>query len=158
MMLLLAITDKKGQQWQEKPLQRFYTLVYMDAIHFNVKQDNQVVKKVVYPYTEIQNCIVHQIRNSTRFVSYKNFKSFMSDLKEVYKATTEEVAVGNLEKFEEKWGKNILEQPDLDELIDMNYQVFLYPLELRKLIYTTNSIENFNRQLRKVTKSIFPNR
>ena len=103
--------------------------------------------------------IVHQIRNSTRFVSYKDLKSFTSDLKEVYKATTEEIALGNLDKFEEKWGKKY---PGAIGSWRANWHelssFFKYPPELRKLIYTTNSIENFNRQLRKVTKSksIFP--
>ncbi len=115
--------------------------------------------QAVYPYTEIQKCIVHQIRNSTRFVSYKDLKSFTSDLKEVYKATTEEIALGNLDKFEEKWGKKY---PGAIGSWRANWHelssFFKYPPELRKLIYTTNSIENFTRQLRKVTKSksIFP--
>jgi transposase-like protein len=113
----------------------------------------------VFPQTEIQRCIVHQIRYSTKFISYKDIKPFMADLKRVYQATTEEIAMQELDSLENRWGgrypnsiaswRNIWAQLST---------YFKYPPELRKIIYTTNSIENFNRQLRKVTKSktIFP--
>lgn len=87
-----------------------------------------------YPQTEIQKCIIHQIRNFTRYVSYKDLKKDTADLKPIYKAVTEEAELVEMDRFEEVWG------------------------EIRKLIYTTNIIESYHRQLRKVTKgkSIFP--
>lgn len=113
----------------------------------------------VFPQAEIQRCIVHQIRYSTKFISYKDLKPFMADLKKVYKADTEELAAAALDDLEETWGEKYPASiaswrnnwPQLSTY-------FKYPSEIRKLIYTTNSIENFNRQLRKVTKSktIFP--
>lgn len=83
----------------------------------NLKGFSEAIQ-AIYPDTEIQKCIVHQIRNSTRLVSHK-------DLKEIYKATTEELALSNLDVFEEKWIKNILRQLPLGETIGMNYQHFL---------------------------------
>jgi len=209
-----------AKEWQNRPLDRKYAIVFMDAIHYNVRQDNAIVKKAVYvaigvklngskevlgmwvggnesakywlgvlneiknrgvedimivsvdgltgfgdaihavfPQTEIQRCIVHQIRYSTKFISYKDIKPFMADLKRVYQATTEEIALQELDKLEEKWGGRY---PSSIASWRNNWSqlatYFKYPPELRKIIYTTNSIENFNRQLRKVTKSktIFP--
>ncbi|QAT43638.1 IS256 family transposase [Aminipila luticellarii] len=209
-----------AKEWQNRPLCRKYAVVFMDAVHYNVRQDNAVIKKAVYvaigikldgtkevmgmwiggnesakywlgvlneiknrgtedifivsvdgltgftdaihavyPYAEIQRCIVHQIRYSTRFVSYKDIKPFMVDLKLVYQASTEEIALQQLESLDDKWGKKY---PSTISSWRNNWAelstYFKYPSELRKLIYTTNSIENFNRQLRKVTKSktIFP--
>ena len=113
----------------------------------------------VFPQAEIQRCIVHQIRYSTKFISYKDLKPFMADLKLVYKADTEELAAAALDDLEETWGKKY---PASVAFWRNNWPqlstYFRYPAEIRKLIYTTNSIENFNRQLRKVTKSrtIFP--
>jgi len=209
-----------AKEWQNRPLDRKYAIVFMDAIHYNVRQDNAIVKKAVYiaigvklngskevlgmwvggnesakywlgvlneiknrgvedimivsvdgltgfgdaihavfPQTEIQRCIVHQIRYSTKFISYKDIKQFMADLKRVYQATTEEIALQELDMLEEKWGGKY---PNSIASWRNNWPqlatYFKYPPELRKVIYTTNSIENFNRQLRKVTKSktIFP--
>jgi len=209
-----------AKEWQNRPLDRKYAVVFMDAIHYNVRQDNAIVKKAVYiaigiklngskevlgmwvggnesakywlgvlneiknrgvedimivsvdgltgfgdaihavfPQTEIQRCIVHQIRYSTKFISYKDIKAFMADLKRVYQTTTEEIALQELDKLEEKWGGRY---PSSIASWRNNWPqlatYFKYPPELRKIIYTTNSIENFNRQLRKVTKSktIFP--
>jgi len=209
-----------AREWQNRPLDRKYAIVFMDAIHYNVRQDNAIVKKAVYiaigiklngskdvlgmwvggnesakywlgvlneiknrgvedimivsvdgltgfgdaihavfPQTEIQRCIVHQIRYSTKFISYKDIKPFMVDLKRVYQATTEEIALQELDKLEEKWGGRY---PNSIASWRNNWPqlatYFKYPPELRKIIYTTNAIENFNRQLRKVTKSktIFP--
>jgi len=113
----------------------------------------------VFPRTEIQRCIVHQIRYCTKFISYKDLKAFMGDLKQIYKADTEELAEAALDILEDKWGKKY---PASIASWRNNWAqlstYFKYPSEIRKLIYTTNSIENFNRQLRKVTKSraIFP--
>ena len=209
-----------AKEWQNRPLEKKYAVVFMDAVHFHVRQDNQTIKKAVYiaigirlsgvkevlgmwiggnesakywlgvlneiknrgvndimivsvdgltgfgdainavfPHAEIQRCIVHQIRYTTKFVNYKDLKPFVKDLKEVYQAATEEIALQNLDEFEEKWGKKYASSvaswrnnwPQLSTY-------FKYPQEIRKIIYTTNAIENFNRQLRKVTKSktIFP--
>lgn len=107
-----------------------------------------------YPQTEVQRCIIHQIRSSTRYVSYKDVKQFTADLKPIYKAPTEEVALAALDEFEAKWGSKYALgvkswRANWNELSTM----FKYPPEIRKLIYTTNAIENFNRQLRKVTKT-----
>lgn len=209
-----------AKEWQNRPLSRKYAVVFMDAVHYNVRQDNAIIKKAVYiaigikldgtkevmgmwiggnesakywigvlneirnrgtediliasvdgltgfndaihavyPNTEIQRCIVHQIRYSTRFVSYKDIKLFMADLKLIYQASTEEIALQQLDSLEHKWGKKY---PSTISSWRNNWvelsTYFKYPPELRRLIYTTNSIENFNRQLRKVTKSktIFP--
>lgn len=107
-----------------------------------------------FPKTEVQRCIIHQIRSSCRYVSYKDIKQFTADLKPVYKAPTEEIALAALDEFEEKWGKKYplgvkSWRVNWNELSTM----FKYPPEIRKLIYTTNAIENFNRRLRKVTKT-----
>lgn len=208
------------EEWQNRPLEKVYPFVFLDAIHYHVRENNIVVKKAVYialgyntegykevlgmwvgenesskywllvlnqlkergledilivstdnlsgfsqaiesvyPKTEIQKCIIHQIRNSTKFVSYRDIKELMKDLKTVYKASTEELALSNLDIFEEKWGKKY---PMCVNSWRNNWAelatYFKYPEGIRKLIYTTNSIENFNRQLRKVTKNktIFP--
>lgn len=209
-----------AKEWQNRPLEKKYAIVFMDAVHFHVRQDNQTVKKAVYvaigirlngqkevlgmwiggnesakywlgvlneiknrgvedimivsvdgltgfgdaigavfPKAEIQRCIVHQIRYSTKFISYKDIKPFMKELKQVYQAATEEAALENLDGLEENWGKKY---PSSIASWRNNWPqlstYFKYPPEIRKLIYTTNSIENFNRQLRKVTKTrtIFP--
>ncbi|OXM87065.1 IS256 family transposase [Paenibacillus rigui] len=208
------------KEWQNRPLQGVYAVVFLDAIHFKVKQDGAIVNKAAYmvigidldgnkdvlgmwigenesakfwlsvlndlknrgvqdilitcvdnltgfsqaitacyPKTEIQKCIIHQIRNSTRYVSYKDLKKVTADLKPIYKAVTEEMALVELDRFEEAWGAKyplIIRswRNNWDELATF----FKYPPELRKLIYTTNMIESYHRQLRKVTKgkSIFP--
>lgn len=116
--------------------------------------------EAVYPQTEIQQCIIHQIRNSTKYVSYKDIKALMADLKKVYGAVDEETAIYELDNFAQKWDSKYpkisvswrAHWPELSTY-------FKYPQEVRTLIYTTNAIENFNRQLRKVTKSktVFPN-
>lgn len=209
-----------AKEWQNRPLEKKYAIVFMDAVHFHVRQDSQTVKKAVYvavgiqlngqkevlgmwaggnesakywlgvlneiknrgvedimivsvdgltgfgdaigavfPKAEIQRCIVHQIRYSTKFISYKDIKPFMKELKQVYQAATEEAALENLDGLEENWGKKY---PSSIASWRNNWPqlstYFKYPPEIRKLIYTTNSIENFNRQLRKVTKTrtIFP--
>jgi len=110
--------------------------------------------EAAFPKTEIQRCIIHQIRASTRFVSYKDLKPFVADLKPVYKAVTEKTALSALDEFEQKWSKKYMAgvkswRDNWNELSSM----FKYSPEIRKLIYTTNAIENFNRQLRKVTKT-----
>ena len=109
---------------------------------------------VAYPQTEVQRCIIHQIRSSTRYVSYKDVKAFTAALKPIYKAPTEESALEALGELERIWGAKYPAairswREHWDELSTM----FKYPEQIRRIIYTTNAIENFNRQLRKVTKT-----
>lgn len=109
---------------------------------------------VAYPQTEVQRCIIHQIRSSTRYVSYKDVKAFTAALKPIYKAPTEESALEALGELERIWGTKYPAairswREHWDELSTM----FKYPEQIRRIIYTTNAIENFNRQLRKVTKT-----
>ncbi|NHN34803.1 IS256 family transposase [Paenibacillus agricola] len=208
------------KEWQNRPLQNVYAVVFLDAIHFKVKQDGHIVNKAAYmvigidldgnkdvlgiwigenesskfwlsvltelknrgvqdilitcvdnltgfsqaiaacyPQTEIQKCIIHQIRNSVRYVSYKDLKKVTADLKPIYKAATEAGALLELERFEEVWGEKYpLMVRSWHQNWDELATFFKYPPELRKLIYTTNMIESYHRQLRKVTKgkSIFP--
>ena len=217
------ITDKilpVVREWQSRPLEEVYAVVFMDAIHFHVRSEGQIVKKAVYiaiginmdglkevlgmwvgenesakfwlsvmnglrnrglqdiliacvdgltgfpaaieavyPKTEIQQCIIHQIRNTTKFVSYKDIKALMADLKKVYAAIDEQTALSELENFDEKWGNKY---PKIaiswrEKWANLS-TYFKYPQEVRTLIYTTNAIEGFNRQLRKVTKNkgVFP--
>ena len=217
------ITDKIPpivKEWQERPLDEIYAVVFLDAIHYHVRNEGRIAKQAVYiaigigmdgrkdvlgmyvgqnesakfwlsilnglknrgvndiliacvdgltgfpqaieavyPQTEIQQCIIHQIRNTTKFVSYKEIKPLMADLKRVYTAPTEDAALGTLEDFSEKWdGK----YPKISKSWRENWAnlstYFKYPEAVRRLIYTTNTIEGFNRQLRKVTKSktVFP--
>jgi len=104
-------------------------------------------------------CIIHQIRNSTKYVSYMDLKALMADLKMVYGAVSEEAALHSLDAFDETWSKKY---PKIARSWRSNWpdpaSYFKYPQEVRTLIYTTNAIENFNRGLRKVTKSkpVFP--
>jgi len=115
---------------------------FVDAIH------------TAFPNTEVQRCVIHQIRASTRYVSYKDIKAFTADLKPIYKAATEELGLQALDELEAKWSAKYALgvkswRANWPELSTM----FKYPAEIRTLIYTTNAIENFNRQLRKVTKN-----
>ena len=117
------------------------------------------VIKTVFPTVDIQTCIVHQIRNSIKYIASKDKKTFMKDLKEVYKAPTEDLALAQLDNLKEKWGSNY------GMVIDSWYNnwnnldtFFKFSPQIRKLIYTTNVLEGFNRQVRKFTKvrTIFP--
>lgn len=208
------------KEWQTRPLQRTYAVVFLDAIHYKVKQEGHIVNKAVYmvigvdmdgckdvlgmyigehetskfwltvlnelknrgvedvliccvdnltgfseaiaacfPDTEIQKCIVHQIRNSVRYVSYKDTKKLLANLKPVYTAANEESALQALDDFERIWGAKY---PLVIQSWRRNWgeiaTFFKYPPEIRKLIYTTNMIESYHRQLRKVTKgkAVFP--
>lgn len=209
-----------AKEWQNRPLEKKYAVVFMDAVHFHVREDNRTVKKAVYvaigirlsgikevlgmwiggnesakywlgvlneiknrgvedimivsvdgltgfvdaigavfPKAEVQRCIVHQVRYTTKFVNYKDLKPFVKDLKSIYQAPSEEMALEALDTLEENWGKKYSASvaswrnnwPQLSTF-------FKYPSEIRKIIYTTNAIENFNRGLRKVTKAkaVFP--
>lgn len=109
---------------------------------------------VAYPQTEVQRCIIHQIRSSTRYVSYKDVKAFTAALKPIYKAPTEESALEALGELERIWGaKYPAAIRSWREHWDEFSTMFKYPEQIRRIIYTTNAIENFNRQLRKVTKT-----
>ena len=217
------ITDKvlpEAKEWQQRPLENVYAVMFMDAIHYHVRSEGQVVKKAVYvaigidlngrkdvlgmwvgenesakywatvlnslrnrgvedifiactdnltgfsnaieavfPRTDIQNCIIHQLRNSSKYVSYKDLKALMTDLKQVYAAVDETAAEEALDRFAERWDRKY---PKISASWRANWPnlstYFKFPEELRRLIYTTNVIEGFNRQLRKVTKSkaVFP--
>lgn len=217
------ITDKLIpiiKDWQNRPLDELYAILYLDAMFFNVKQDGRVIKKSAYvilgynvegfkeilgiwigenesakfwlnilnelknrgvkdiliacidglsgfesaiktafPDTEVQRCIVHQIRNSTKFVTYTDRKEFCRDLKGVYKASTEEAALLALEGFSERWEKKY---PYAIKSWENNWEslatFFKYPPAIRRLIYTTNPIESFNNAAKKVAnrKRSFP--
>ena len=110
--------------------------------------------EVTFPQTEIQRCIVHVIRNSTRHLPYKDKKAFVADLKPIYQAIDEPQALASLDELEAKWGEKyyIAIKPWKDNWEEIR-TMFRFPAEIRKLIYTTNAVESFNRQLRKVTKS-----
>ncbi|WP_425357473.1 IS256 family transposase [Leadbettera azotonutricia] len=116
--------------------------------------------RAVYPKTRVQLCIVHMVRNSTKFVSYKDLKKVCADLKAVYSAATEEAGRDALEEFAKTWNaKYPMIYQSWDTHWDDLNEFFKYPPEIRKAIYTTNAIESLNYQLRKVTKnrSTFPN-
>lgn len=221
--LISNITDKILpiiREWQNRPLQPAYAFLFIDAIHYSVRQESRVLKKAAhmvigvdldghkdvlgiwigenesarfwlsvltdlrnrgvkdililsvdnlsgiseaiaasFPEVQIQKCIVHQIRNSTRYISYKDLKSFTTDLKTVYRAANETEAFQNLNLLEEKWGSKypLAIRSWRNNWLELS-TFFNYPQEIRKIIYTTNVIEAYHRQLRKVTKakSIFP--
>jgi transposase-like protein len=108
----------------------------------------------IFPKTEVQLCIIHQIRNSTKYVAYKDLKAVMASLKVVYEAPSKEQAEKGLKLLEEEWVKKY---PNMIKSWNNHWErlsnYFKYPKEIRKIIYTTNIIESFNSQLRKVTKS-----
>jgi transposase-like protein len=107
-----------------------------------------------FPKTEIQRCVIHQIRSSTRYVSYKDIKAVTAELKPIYKTPTEETALAALDEFERKWGpKYPMAVKSWRDQWDEPATMFKYPEQIRRIIYTANAIENFNRQLRKVTKT-----
>jgi transposase-like protein len=218
------ITDKiisKVKEWQARPLQAMYPFVWLDAIHYKIKEDGRYISKAVYtilgvnmegrkevlglylseneganfwlqvltdlsnrgvediliasvdglsgfpeainsifPQTEVQLCIVHQIRNSLKYVASKNQKEFMRDLKRVYRAISKEAAELELDKLDEKWGDKypIVINSWRNKWENLSVY-FKYPEDIRKVIYTTNTIESVHRQFRKLTKTkgAFPN-
>jgi putative transposase len=221
--LISRITDKilpAVTEWQSRPLDAIYPIVFLDGIVFKVRKDARVINKCIYtvlginmdgkkeilgiwisdnesasfwttvcnelknrgaediliacrdnlsgfssaietvfPKTEQQLCVIHQIRNSTKYVSYKDIKGVMADLKLVYGAPTLDDAEYRLEEFRDKWGKKY---PQILKSWDANWAelstYFKYPQEVRTLIYTTNAVEGFHRMLRKYTKTktIYP--
>lgn len=108
----------------------------------------------IYPQTEVQTCVVHQIRNSIKYVASKDQRPFMADLKPVYQAVSKEEAEFQLQELESKWGKKY---PVVIDSWNRNWNklstYFKYSAAIRKLIYTTNTVEGFHRQVRKVTKT-----
>src|SRR3989338_10998646 len=108
----------------------------------------------VFPNTEVQCCIVHQVRYSTKFVPWKDRKQFCADMREIYTALNEQAGLDSLNSFEQKWGTKY---PYAIKSWKNNWAklcpMFKYPEEIRKIIYTTNPIEGFNRVIRKVTKT-----
>jgi putative transposase len=110
--------------------------------------------RTIYPKTEVQTCVVHQIRNSLKYIASKDQKLFLSELKPVYRADNESVALDELAKLKEKWGKKysmVIGSWETNWPRLSTY--FKYPAGIRKLIYTTNTIEGYHRQIRKVTKN-----
>jgi putative transposase len=140
---LSVITDLQNRGVQDIFIACMYGLTgFSDAVH------------AVFPDTEIQRCIIHQIRNSLRYVSWKDRKAFVRDLKQVYQAANREAAEANLVDLGEKWGeKYAIAVRSWENNWEELATFFDYPAEIRRLIYTTNPIEGYNRQLRKVTKN-----
>jgi transposase-like protein len=119
----------------------------------NLKGFSEAIR-TIYPDTEVRSCIVHQIRNSLKYIASKDQKAFMKDLKPVYQAVSKQEAEDKLREWEDKWGKKY---PVVTSSWQRNWDklstYFGYPAEIRRLIYMTNTIEGFHRQIRKVTKS-----
>jgi len=215
---LSGITDSiipKVKEWQNRPLEAIYPVVWLDAIHFKVKEEGRIISKAVYgilgvnqhgvkdllgmylgasesasfwlnvltelqnrgvediliasidnlsgfkeavssvfPRTEIQQCIVHQVRNSMRYIPEKDSKEFLNDLKSIYKADTKDMAETHLLALSDKWDKKY---PVVLKSWNNNWDelsaYFKYPKSIRKIIYTTNAIESFHSQVRKITKT-----
>jgi len=219
-----AVTDKvipRLKEWQQRPLESHYPFVWLDAIHYKVRESgtyrgkavytvlglkldgtkeilglylseneganfwlsvltdmsNRGVKNIliasvdglsgfpdainsIFPETEVQLCIIHQIRNSMKYVASKNQKAFMADLKPVYKAVSKEAAEVALDELEERWGKQypIVIRSWRNKWHNLSVY-FKYPEPIRKVIYTTNAVEAVHRQFRRLTKTkgAFPN-
>lgn len=216
--VLNSITDRvipAIREWQSRPLERLYSVVWMDAIHFKIREDSRVITKAVYsilglnmkgekevlglylghnesasfwlqvltdlsqrgiediliacidnlkgfaeaieniyPKTEVQLCIIHQIRNSMKYLPTKHYREFIKDLRKVYQASSLELAEYYLDELELKWGEKY---PKVIESWRKNWfrlsQYFKYPEPIRRIIYTTNTVEGYHRMVRKVTKS-----
>jgi len=216
--MVTKITDKVmplAKEWQNRPLEMMYPILFMDGVFFSVMDNGMAAKKTayvvfginvsgrkemlgiwigesesakfwmkvltdlqnrgvkdiliasvdglkgfeeaitaVYPNTEVQQCIVHQARNSTKFVGYKDRKQFCGDMKEIYKAPNEDAALLALDSFDGKWGGKY---GYAIKSWRSNWQrlstFFKYPEEIRRLIYTTNPVESFNHCIRKVTRN-----
>ena len=217
-MTLSEITDRvipQVKEWQNRPLDEVYPIVWLDAMHYKVRDGGKVVSRAVYnilainkegrkeligmyiseseganfwlsiltdlknrgvndvliactdnlkgfseailsvfPETEIQKCVIHQIRNSLKYVASKDQKPFMKDLKKVYQSPTKSQAETELLNLEETWGKKYpIVIRSWNENWDELTTYFDYDTHIRKLIYTTNPVEGFHRQVRKVTKT-----
>lgn len=217
-MFISRVTDKllDGiKEWQARALDDTYAVVFMDAIHYKIRQDAKVISKAAYtclgigldgrvdvlgiwlsenegahfwlsvltdlgsrgvkdiliacvdglkgfpeaiatafPKTQVQLCIVHQIRNSLRYMASKYQKEFIADLKQVYRAPTRDVAEAELSKLEDKWqGRCPMAVKGWRENWATLSTYFDFPPEIRKMVYTTNAVEALHRQFRKVTKT-----
>lgn len=214
---LTAITDRiipQVKEWQNRPLESVYPVVWLDAMHFKVRHEGMVKSKAVYsvlgvsmdgqkevigiyfgeqegstfwrqvlgdlkmrgiqdiciacidnlkgfadviedvfPNTQVQLCLVHQMRNSMKYLNWKDLKSCVADLKKVYKANNADLALNYLTQAEEKWGKYSVIFKSWRSNWDRLATFFQYPPALRKIIYTTNPIESYHRMVRKVTKT-----
>lgn len=215
---LSAITDKvipAMNEWRTRPLQSVYAFVYLDCMHYKVRESGRVVTRAIYnvlgvdiegkkdligmyvsetegskfwlsvitdlknrgiediliacidglkgfpeaiatvfPLTQIQTCVVHQIRNSLRYITEKDKKEFVADLKPVYQAINKEQGFENLVKLDEKWGKKYpVPVQSWYNNWDTLSTFFEFDDHIRKVIYTTNTVEGFHRQVRKVTKT-----
>jgi transposase-like protein len=215
---LSAITDKvipAMNEWRNRPLESVYAFVYLDCMHYKVREGSSVVTRAVYnilgvslsgtkdligmylsesegakfwlsvltdlksrgvedrliacidglkgfpeaiatvfPKTEIQTCIVHQIRSSLRYIAEKDKKAFMADLKPVYQALNQEEGYENLLQLDEKWGQKYpVPLPGWYNNWEHLSTFFKYDTAIRKVIYTTNIVEGFHRQVRNVTKT-----
>lgn len=216
--MVSRITDKilpTAKEWQNRPLDKVYPIVFLDGMIFNVAENGSIQKKTAYvvygintdglkeilgiwlgeaetskfwmmvlseirdrgvediliasvdglkgfsdaikgifPDTEVQRCVIHHIRNCTKYVVHKDKKKFCADMKSIYKAINEEQALIEFEEFSNKWGKKY---PFAIKSWESNWDELMtfmkYPEEIRRLIYTTNPIEAFNRAVRKVTKT-----
>ncbi len=221
---ITAITDQlipELKEWQQRPLNNVYPIVWMDAVHYKIREEGPYMSKAIYtlpgltmdgekeilgiylsdnesasywlsvltdlqnrgvddiliacidglsgfpdaiaslfPKTEVQLCIIHQIRNSMKYVASKNQKAFMADLKPVYRASSKEAAETALDELEEKWGDTY---PIVIKSWRQKWEhlsaYFKYPEPIRKIIYTTNAVEAIHRQFPKLTKTkgAFPN-
>ena len=222
--VLSQITERvipQIKEWQNRPLESVYCIVWMDAMHYKVRSEGKVDHKAlynilalnasgkkevigmyvaesegatfwlsvltdlhnrglkdiliactdnlkgfseaiwsIYPQAEVQSCIVHQIRHSLKYIASKDQKAFMKDLKEVYRADTQELAEEALKQLAQKWEHKY---PVVIQSWQRNWEklstYFQYTAPIRKLIYTTNTVEGYHRQVRKVTKTkgAFPN-
>ena len=221
---ITSVTDRlipELKEWQQRPLDALYPFVWLDAIHYKVREDGRYVSKAIYtilgltiegkkellglylseseganywlsvltdlhnrgvediliacvdgltgfpeaiasiyPDTEVQQCVIHQIRNSLKYVASKHQKEFMADLKPVYRAVSKEAAEMELDRLESKWGQQypIVLRSWRNKWANLSVY-FKYPEYVRKAIYTTNAIEAVHRQFRKLTKTKggFPN-
>ena len=221
--LISRVTDAVSErvvEWQSRPLDPIYPIVYLDCIVVKIRQDKKVINKsiflalgvnleghkellgmwiaenegakfwlnvmtelqnrgvkdiliacidglkgfpeainTVYPDTQIQLCVVHQVRNSLKFVPWKDYKAVTADLKKIYQSVTEDEALLALEKFGERWDDKY---PNITRSWHANWQnlntLFSYPQDIRKAIYTTNAIESLNSVIRKAIKKrkLFP--
>ena len=169
------VTDKilpQIEDWQNRPLDEVYPILYIDAIHYSVR-DNGVIRKLAayvilgikeaiaaaFPKTEYQRCIVHQVRNTLKYVPDKDRKAFATDLKTIYQATDEKKALAALERVTEKWTpKYPNSMKRWKDNWDAISPIFKFSTTVRTVIYTTNAIESLNSTYRKLNRqrSVFP--
>ena len=155
------ITDKiipEMEEWKTRRLEEIYPFVYIDAIHFNVKENGVIGIKeaiqVAFPKTEHQTCIVHLTRNTLKYVSHKDKYKFAQDLKAIYTASDEEIGKKLMYEVAEKWKEKYPTAMDRwEENLGIISPFFKFSQKIRKMIYTTNSIESLNSCYRRLNKS-----